>query len=158
MSGKGFAIGAVAPGLSMQKVINRLPSKPGAIGALLRVESTALSKPAVMGVTGVAGSALSPVKIRAGSRLSMATLLLFSRSCCCLCEGLEEKLRALQPPPHLHVRDVDADPALQARYGLEVPVLALERPDGDWQELPRVPPRLAGAGLAAWLARHGIAA
>ncbi len=86
------------------------------------------------------------------------TLLLYSRQGCCLCEGLEERLRALVPPPALEVLDVDGDPALQRRYGLEVPVLALKRADGGLRELPRVSPRLAGAGLADWLGRNGFSA
>lgn len=84
------------------------------------------------------------------------TLLLFTRQGCCLCEGLEEKLRALQPPLALESRDVDGDPALQARYGLEVPVLALLHADGGWRELPRVPPRLSGEALGIWLRRNGF--
>lgn len=84
-----------------------------------------------------------------------SSLLLFTRQGCCLCEGLEEKLRNLQPPPPLTPRDVDADPALQARYGLEVPVLAISTDHG-WQDLPRVPPRLTGNGLQQWLLRHGV--
>lgn len=84
------------------------------------------------------------------------TLLLFTRQGCCLCEGLEHKLRALEPAPALQTRDVDADPALQARYGLEVPVLAVAGAGGAWQELPRVPPRLSGDGLRIWLRRNGF--
>ena len=76
-------------------------------------------------------------------------LLLLSRQGCCLCEGLEEKLRALELP--LQVLDVDGDPELQARYGLEVPLLTL-----GGRLLPRVPPRLAGAALQRWLAGHGV--
>ena len=52
-------------------------------------------------------------------------LRLYSRQGCCLCEGLEERLLALLPPSALDVVDVDADPGLQARYGLRVPVLAV---------------------------------
>ena len=100
-----------------------------------------------------------------------AQLLLFTRKGCCLCEGLEEKLRALNPPPPIQLLDVDADPALQARYGLEVPVLAVvleevspvvQAPGGSsqlpltWHELPRVPPRLSGDGLAVWLQKNGF--
>ena len=100
-----------------------------------------------------------------------AQLLLFTRQGCCLCEGLEEKLRALNPPPPLQLLDVDADPALQARYGLEVPVLAVEleeasetaqvpggtgQPPRSWRELPRVPPRLSGDGLVVWLQKNGF--
>ena len=81
-------------------------------------------------------------------------LLLYSRQGCCLCAGLEEKLRALDPPLELLVIDVDHDPALQARFGLEVPVLALERPPGEPVTLPRVSPRLAGAALERWLAQE----
>ena len=78
-------------------------------------------------------------------------LVLYSRIGCCLCVGLEEKLRALQPPPALQVVDVDHDPDLQARFGLEVPLLALPRAEGDPLLLPRVSPRLSGDGLARWL-------
>jgi hypothetical protein len=92
----------------------------------------------------------------------MATLLLFSRAGCCLCQGLEERLRALQPPLPVRVIDVDDNPALQARWGLEVPVLA-ELAEGDplspphaARPLPRVPPRLEGERLRQWLERHGI--
>ena len=81
-------------------------------------------------------------------------LLLYTRAGCCLCEGLEEKLRALQPPPALRCIDVDDDPALQARFGLEVPLLALSDAGGE-RLLPRVPPRLAGQALRAWLQRQG---
>jgi hypothetical protein len=87
----------------------------------------------------------------------MADLLLYTRAGCCLCEGLEERLRALHPPPPLTAVDVDRDPALQARFGLEVPLLALAAGPGDAAAriLPRVPPRLAAEGLRRWLERHG---
>jgi hypothetical protein len=84
-------------------------------------------------------------------------LLLYSRRGCCLCEGLEAKLRALDPAPALRVVDVDDDPALQARYGLEVPVLLHCPPGAPSRPLPRVPPRLQGAQLQHWLARHTAA-
>jgi hypothetical protein len=84
-------------------------------------------------------------------------LLLFTRQGCCLCDGLAEKLAALVPVPAITRIDVDADPVLQARYGLEVPVLAVARGSADWQELPRVPPRLSGDGLAVWLHKNGFA-
>lgn len=87
----------------------------------------------------------------------MQELLLFTRQGCCLCEGLEEKLRALDPPQPLRVIDVDSDPALQGRYGLAVPVLAVAAGgDAPLRELPRVSPRLAGAQLRAWLTKQGI--
>ena len=79
------------------------------------------------------------------------TLLLYSRQGCCLCEGLEQKLRALDPAPELQVIDVDGDPALQARYGLEVPLLAVMPRGGATVVLPRVSPRLNGEGLQRWL-------
>jgi len=81
---------------------------------------------------------------------ALPSLLLYSRRGCCLCEGLEEKLRALPLPLALEVVDVDGDPALQARYGLEVPVLALNGPLG-LHPLPRVSPRLTGQQLLDWL-------
>lgn len=82
------------------------------------------------------------------------TLILYSRQGCCLCEGLEQRLNglpleSLKPPLRLEVIDIDAvgvDPALRARYDLEVPVLAL-----GLTALPRVSPRLQGDGLYTWL-------
>ena len=85
----------------------------------------------------------------------MPVLLLYSRQGCCLCEGLEERLRQLDLAAldlELQVIDIDASavsPALKARYDLKVPVLALAD-----QELPRVSPRLAGEGLFNWLQRR----
>lgn len=89
---------------------------------------------------------------------SAPALVLFTRQGCCLCEGMEERLRALQPAPALECVDVDSDLELQGRYGLSVPVLAIRRPDGSLAELPRVSPRLAGSGLADWLRRTGLQA
>lgn len=90
-------------------------------------------------------------------------LLLFTRRGCCLCEGLEERLRDLGlsaegAAPQLRLVDVDGDPELQQRYGLEVPVLAVRSSTPAWRELPRVPPRLSGERLAQWLARQGVLA
>ncbi|MEB3255124.1 MAG: glutaredoxin family protein [Synechococcaceae cyanobacterium] len=88
----------------------------------------------------------------------MAALLLYTRAGCCLCEGLEERLRQLEPSPAFTAVDVDGDPELRARWGMEVPVLALvavpDLADGV-RPLPRVPPRLAGERLRQWLERHG---
>jgi hypothetical protein len=78
------------------------------------------------------------------------SLLLLTRQGCCLCEGLEEKLRLLALP--FERRDVDTDPALQARYGLEVPVLLMGE-----RELPRVSPRLSPEALHHWLKEQGVA-
>ena len=105
----------------------------------------------------------------------MPVLILYTRAGCCLCEGLEERLRELLPADALRLVDVDGDPALQARYGLSVPVLALAAgheagsheasrqganaaggggSQGGLTPLPPVPPRLKGEQLRAWLARH----
>jgi hypothetical protein len=90
------------------------------------------------------------------SPIDSRRLLLFSRAGCCLCEGLEQRLRELNldeaiPPLKLVVVDIDAPDcaaSLRARFDLEVPVLVL----GD-TELPRVSPRLSGNGLRNWLQR-----
>ena len=84
----------------------------------------------------------------------MHELTLYSRSGCCLCEGLESRLKDLDLVGlsiTLKVIDIDATgipQELKARYDLEVPVLAL-----DGSELPRVSPRLTGEGLLNWLQR-----
>jgi putative membrane protein insertion efficiency factor len=106
--------------------------------------------------TPVALPPLDPLRLRSGTRLMK--LLLYSRRGCCLCSGLEDKLRALEPPPLLSVIDVDGDAALQARYGLAVPLLAIPRPGNEPKLLPRVSPRLSGDGLARWLQQQLTAA
>ena len=84
----------------------------------------------------------------------MKQLTLYSRTGCCLCEGLESRLRDLDLKGlsiELAVIDIDSPGTpqeLKARYDLEVPVLAL-----DGTELPRVSPRLTGEGLLNWLQR-----
>ncbi len=90
------------------------------------------------------------------SPIDSERLLLYSRTGCCLCEGLEQRLRDLNldqaiPPLKLIVVDIDAPTcaaSLRARYDLEVPVLVLGE-----TELPRVSPRLSGDGLRNWLQR-----
>jgi hypothetical protein len=96
--------------------------------------------------------------------LQPSRLLLYTRVGCCLCEGLAERLRALQPPPALELVDIDTDPALRARFDLEVPVLAVQATAAQStaghappRQLPRVPPRLAGGQLRQWLKKQGAA-
>jgi hypothetical protein len=82
----------------------------------------------------------------------MAELVLITRQGCCLCRGLEEKLAALALV--FERLDVDADPALLARFDLEVPVLLLREGDAE-RVLPRVSPRLASPQLRSWLEVQG---
>ena len=86
-------------------------------------------------------------------------LTLVHRRDCELCEEMLAELTALArrvPLPSLEVVDVDSDPQLKRRHGLEVPVLLLDglvvcRHRLDRQELARLlaargePPAAAGA-------------
>ena len=84
----------------------------------------------------------------------MQELVLYGRRGCCLCEGLEQRLEALNLVElgfTLQVIDIDnpaVSPELKARYDLEVPALVVQG-----RELPRVSPRLSGAALLNWLQR-----
>ena len=92
--------------------------------------------------------------------MSELDLILYSREGCCLCEGLEQRLRSLdlhhlKPPVQLHVIDIDSADTpndLRSRYHLQVPVLVLKS-EGlrKMVELPRVSPRLNDEGLSLWL-------
>jgi len=56
-------------------------------------------------------------------------LTLVQRRDCALCEEMLSELRALAARtalPPLELADVDADPLLQRRHGLDVPVLLLD--------------------------------
>ena len=87
-------------------------------------------------------------------------LILYSRKGCCLCEGLEQKLRSLSlddlyPSLDFCVLDIDdleTPKEVRTRYDLQVPVLSLGSLDlKQVFELPRVSPRLKGRGLFCWL-------
>ncbi len=87
-------------------------------------------------------------------------LTLYSRQGCCLCEGLEARLRSiplgsLQPPLVLSVVDIDRleiPKDVKDRYDLQVPVLLIgELGLSSTVELPRVSPRLNQEGLLKWL-------
>jgi hypothetical protein len=83
----------------------------------------------------------------------MSSLVLVTREGCCLCEGLEEKLRALGCA--FERLDVDADPQLLSRFDLEVPVL-IEKTAEQERVLPRVSPRLPAPQLGLWLQQQGV--
>ena len=59
------------------------------------------------------------------TRTSAPTLTVYSRSYCHLCDELIAGLQSLQARFHfaIDIVDVDADHALEARYGADVPVL-----------------------------------
>ncbi len=86
-------------------------------------------------------------------------LFLFSRQGCCLCEGLEGRLRdlnldQLSPQLELCVIDIDGQTAEKYRnqYDLLVPVMAFGKNlEVDLIVLPRVSPRLKGSELFSWL-------
>ena len=75
-------------------------------------------------------------------------LTLYSRTYCHLCDEMIAGLRELQARFHfeLEVLDVDADAALESRYGEDVPVLV-----HGGRELCRH--RLDRAGVTAYLAK-----
>ena len=57
--------------------------------------------------------------------MAAAVLTVYSRAYCHLCEEMIEALRALQGLVHFDITvvDVDADPELERRHGMKVPVL-----------------------------------
>jgi glutaredoxin len=57
----------------------------------------------------------------------MPELTLYHRPGCHLCEDMRDALFEIQAELNFHVReiDIDADPALLARYGVLIPVLCL---------------------------------
>jgi thiol-disulfide isomerase/thioredoxin len=64
-----------------------------------------------------------------GAGIPGSGLVLLGREGCGLCDEMQEALAELAdslPLPPLQVLDVDADPALARRYGLDVPVLLLD--------------------------------
>ncbi|KAL2339806.1 hypothetical protein Fmac_007746 [Flemingia macrophylla] len=84
------------------------------------------------------------------SSSSSRKLVLYSKSGCCLCDGLKEKLQAaflLSGPDSLNgvdfqIRDITTNPQWENAYQYEIPVLAKVLSDGTEVALPRLSPRL----------------
>jgi glutaredoxin len=53
-------------------------------------------------------------------------MLLYTRRGCHLCEAAEDMVAAHAHSAAVEILDVDADPLLQQRYGLRVPVLTAD--------------------------------
>ena len=92
--------------------------------------------------------------------MRVVQLTLYSRVGCCLCKGLEDKLRTItwkeiHPQLNFDVKNIDSCEVTdneRARYSMEVPVLTLHSTEGSLVvELPRVSPRLQQEGLVTWL-------
>ena len=60
----------------------------------------------------------------------MIQLTLLSRPGCHLCDEMKEVVRRVtasaQPPVEIEEIDISTDPDLEARYGLEIPVLLVD--------------------------------
>tara|TARA_Y100001968_G_scaffold132470_1_gene120900 strand:+ start:16596 stop:16907 length:312 start_codon:yes stop_codon:yes gene_type:complete len=87
-------------------------------------------------------------------------LILYTRSGCCLCEGLEERLREiplkeLNPSLDMKVVDIDRAPLSEKErlsYDLRVPVMVLAWKEPNRRfELPRVSPRIKEKALFEWM-------
>ena len=69
-------------------------------------------------------------------------LILYSKPGCHLCEGLEEKLQAIQSMDlSLDVRDITQDDLAFEKYQYEIPVLYVQQDDGSLVQIPRQSPR-----------------
>ena len=60
----------------------------------------------------------------------MAALTIYSRPCCHLCDEMKAIVHrvadAAKPPVAVEEIDISTDPDLEARYGLEIPVLLVD--------------------------------
>lgn len=61
-------------------------------------------------------------------QLTLSHLTLYSRPGCHLCDEMKAVIDrvALRVPTNLEVINIDEDPALTERYGLEIPVLVVD--------------------------------
>ncbi|XP_031279594.1 uncharacterized protein LOC116138021 isoform X2 [Pistacia vera] len=93
---------------------------------------------------------LSPLAFSSSPASSTRKLVLYSKTGCCLCDGLKEKLQAaflISGPDSLHdvdlqVRDITTNPEWEKAYQYEIPVLAKVLSDGREETLPRLSPRI----------------
>jgi hypothetical protein len=82
-------------------------------------------------------------------------LIFYSKPGCHLCEGLQEKLAAIQVPPlQVEIRDITTQTDWFQRYQYEIPVLYQVLPDGQEQLLPRFSPRSTVSQVAQILQKY----
>jgi len=84
-----------------------------------------------------------------------ARLILYSKPGCHLCEGLHEKLSALQLPVTLEVRDITTQADWWERYRYEIPVLHLQTAEGT-RAIPRFSPRASATRVGQILQRYMV--
>ncbi|RMF26509.1 MAG: glutaredoxin family protein [Cyanobacteria bacterium J083] len=81
-------------------------------------------------------------------------LILYSKPGCHLCEGLEEKLAAVQEVKfELEIRDITSREEWFAAYQYEIPVLCVDL-EGKEQALPRLSPRSSVKQLETMLKKN----
>jgi hypothetical protein len=82
-------------------------------------------------------------------------LILYAKPGCHLCDGLIEKLQAIdQLAIALEIRDITTQPDWFTRYQYEIPVLVWRRSSGQETPIPRPSPRVNPAQLTQLLQRH----
>ncbi|MFM2432198.1 MAG: hypothetical protein RLZZ511_3412 [Cyanobacteriota bacterium] len=82
-------------------------------------------------------------------------LILYAKPGCHLCEGLEEKLRAIPDwPLQIEIRDITTNDDWFDRYQYEIPMLFWRRPDGSESPIPRPSPRATIDQLRQLLQQH----
>ena len=81
-------------------------------------------------------------------------LILYSKPGCHLCEGLEVKLKQIEPPKFdLEILDITTSEDWFTAYQYEIPVLRLELPEGE-KTIPRFSPRMSVDRLAQQLDKY----
>ena len=81
-------------------------------------------------------------------------LILYSKVGCHLCEGLEEKLRAITDISlDLEIRDINTNNEWWEKYQYEIPVLFLAKPEGE-KLIPRISPRVSVTQLTKILEKY----
>ena len=86
----------------------------------------------------------------------MIELILYSKSGCHLCEGLQEKLAQVTYPiiRQLEVRDITTREDWFEAYQYEIPVLCYRTQEGEEKVLPRLSPRAPVNKLEALLSQY----
>jgi hypothetical protein len=93
----------------------------------------------------------------AGPDVGQRAIILYTKETCPLCDGLKDKVQAiLDRAPftgsalqgyRLEPRDIMSNVEWESRYSMEIPVMAVLRPDGTERVVPRQSPRVTADRL-----------
>jgi len=134
------------------------------LGARLALFRGSRSSGAVSRATASTGTMGATRRVTIAAAAGNKTIILYTKETCPLCDGLKDKVQAiLDRAPFtgsalqgysIESRDILSNPDWEREYSMEIPVMAVARPDGSEVRIPRTPPRITADKLEQTIIKY----